>query len=67
MIEHHVIANDRRLTDDNAGSVVDEESPSDHGPGMDLNAGQHARDLGQQSGQERDAQLIQGVRDTVRP
>jgi len=46
VIERAVVADLSRLADDHAHAVVDEETPSDRGPGMDFNAGQPALPMG---------------------
>ena len=45
MVEHHVVADLGGLADHDAHAVVDEEASADRRAGMDLDAGQPARDL----------------------
>ena len=39
VIEHHLVTNDRSLSDHYSHAVVDEESPADPSPRMDLDPG----------------------------
>ena len=55
LVERDVVADDRRLADDHAHAVVDEEALADGGAGVDLDAGEEARDLGEPAREARDA------------
>jgi len=53
MVEHHVVTDLRRLTDHDAGAVVDEEAPADARTGVNLDAGRdEASELRDQAGQK---------------
>ena len=45
LVKQHVVPNDGGLADDHAHAVIDEEAPPDGGAGVDLNAGQRARNV----------------------
>ena len=47
LIEGHVIANNRVLTDHDSHAVIDEQAPSDLGSGMNFNSRKEASDLRQ--------------------
>ena len=65
MIELDVVADDRRLTDDDACTVVDEEVFADLRTGVDVDTGLGVRVLGHHARDHRDLVLIQLVRDAV--
>ena len=65
LIELDVVADDRRLADDDAGAVVDEEVFADLGAGVDVDAGRAVGIFAHDARDERHAALIQLVRDAV--
>ena len=65
LVHRHVVADLGRLADHDAGPVVDEEPASDAGGGMDLHAGDHLHHVGEHARDQRDARLVQRVRDAV--
>jgi hypothetical protein len=71
MVEHHVVADLRRLADDDAGAVVYEETLADARSWMDLDAArQYAGDLREQAryeGHTRDIQAMRDAMDEQRP
>src|SRR5260221_536961 len=66
VIEHHVIADLCRLTDHNAGSVIDEKAFPNLCPGMDLDAScNETGKLRNQAWQKRDTRLVKSVSDAM--
>src|SRR5258708_3149310 len=66
VIAQHVIADLRRLTDHNAGSVIDEKAFPNLCPGMDLDAScNETGKLRNQAWQKRDTRLVKSVSDAV--
>jgi hypothetical protein len=55
VIHGHILPDFRRLTDHHPHPVVDEESGTDHGGGVDLDSGQKAGYMGKEAGQEMEA------------
>src|ERR1039458_1959055 len=53
LIEPHATTDPRRLTDHNAGAVIDEEALADLGAGMNVNAGLRVSEFGNDPGQHR--------------
>ena len=53
LIDGHVAPDLGRLADDDARTVVDEQSLADGRPGVDLDLSQQATDLGDEPGRER--------------
>ena len=65
LIERTVVADLRRLTNDDSGTVVDEEATSDGRTGMDLNAGDRPCCLADGACGEEVSFFIQSVRDLM--
>ena len=65
LIELDVVADDRRLADDDAGAVVDEEILADLRTGVDVNAGRAVGVLAHDARDERNLALIELVRHAV--
>ncbi|MFZ0059938.1 MAG: hypothetical protein ACLQAN_03625 [Acidimicrobiales bacterium] len=57
MVQHHVVADDRRLADDDARTVIDEAPPVDRRPGMDLDPRAEPRELGYEAPEGRHVRL----------
>ena len=66
MVEGAVVADDRGLTDDNAHAVIDEETPTNVGTGMDLDTGEQACDVRQHPRRPLVTPQPQPVRETMR-
>ena len=66
LIDFHMVADDGRLADHHARTVVDKESLPDPGPGMDVDAGVGVRPLRHHSGKKRNAAGIKGMGDSMR-
>jgi hypothetical protein len=60
-----VVADDRRLADDDAHAVVDEQPLADLGAGVNLDAGEHAAEVGNDARQDGDVGVVQGVGQAV--
>ena len=60
-----VVADDRRLADDDTHTVVDEEALADLGARMDLDAGKEAPNVRYQPRRHLQPLLVQGVGDAV--
>src|SRR6266508_2736299 len=65
LVEPDVPADHRGLPDDDAGAMVDEELVPDGGPGVDVDPGERVRVLGDDPGDERDAEDVQLVGDPL--
>src|SRR5260221_4186686 len=66
VIEHHVIADLRRLTDHNAGSVIDEKAFPNLCPGMNLDTScNETGKLRNQAWQKRNRRLVKSVSDAM--
>ena len=65
LIELDVVADDRRLADDDAGAVVDEEIFADLRAGVDVNAGRTVGILAHDARDERNLALVELVRYAV--
>jgi hypothetical protein len=65
LVEHHPVADLGRLADHHAHAVIDEEAPADRGAGVDLDACEEARELGDQAGEEGHAPPVDGVGETM--
>ena len=65
LIEAHVAADDRRLADHDARSVVDEEAFADLRARMDVDAGRGMRDFRDDPREHRRAETIEHVRQTM--
>jgi hypothetical protein len=65
LVQPHALADDGRLADDDAGAVVDEEAGADGGARVDVDAGAAVRHFGHDARQQRQAQLVQLVRQAV--
>ena len=65
LIQRHIVADDRGLSDDDAAPVVNKKPFSDGRPGVDLNAGLAGPALGNPSGPEIMSLKIQFVGDPV--
>jgi hypothetical protein len=66
LVDRHVVAHLGRFADHHARAVVDEQPAADLGGRVDLDPGEHLRDVGQHARCERHAGLVEGVRDAVR-
>ena len=66
VVDRAVVADLRRLTKDDAHAVVDKELAPDLGAGVDLDAGQVARQLADKTGQEETPVVVQKMCDLVR-
>jgi hypothetical protein len=67
LIEGHVATDVRRLADDHAGGMVDEQPASELGAGMDVHPGQNPGHRRPDPGQEPEAVVPQPVVDAVGP
>jgi hypothetical protein len=67
VVHHHVVADDRRLADDDAHPVIDEAPPSDHRAGVDLDPRREPGELGDEAREKWDVQLPERVGDAVGP
>ena len=67
LIQGDIPAQLRRLTDDDAGTVVNKQPLPDGGTGMDLNAGQEPAQVGNHAGNQHPALEIKLVGNTVQP
>jgi ADP-ribose pyrophosphatase YjhB (NUDIX family) len=65
LVEAHPGADDRSLADDDAGAVIDEEAFADRRAGVDVDAGPLVGEFGDQPRDDRRAQAVQLVCDTV--
>jgi len=65
LIEEHVVADLRSLADDNAHSVIDEESPSDLRAGVYFDAGEQSRELAYDARQRVPASGVQSMGGTM--
>lgn len=65
MVEPHAIPNDRRLADDDTGSMIDEEALPDPSAGMNVNSGLRLRDRRYDARDEPRAQEMQPVSKSV--
>ena len=66
--QHHVVADLGGLADDDAHAVVDEQPPAEPGAGVDLDAGDRPRELGDQPRGQPQAGLVpHPVRQPVHP
>jgi hypothetical protein len=65
LVELHVVADDGRLADDDAGAVVDDHGVAQRRAGVDVDAGPLVRPFGQHARQERHAQFVEAVGDAV--
>lgn len=65
LVEHDPIADLGGLADHHAHAVVNEEAATNAGAGVDLDPGEEARDLRDQTGDERYATAMDGVGDAV--
>ena len=65
LIEPHVAADDRRLADDDAGAVINEEPLADLSAGMDVDAGRRMRVLGDDARDHRDAEIVEFMREAM--
>src|SRR5882724_1983388 len=63
----HVLADLRRLADDDAHAVVDEEAPPQLGRGMDLDPGEEATQVGHEAGEGIPARVPEAMRHAVNP
>src|SRR5947207_6011414 len=67
LIQGHIVANLRRLTDDHAHTVVNEQAPADPSPGMDLDASPEAGPMAENACQRRQAVGPQPVSAAMKP
>jgi hypothetical protein len=67
LIEEDIVADFRRFADDNAGSMINEETPADPGTGMDFNTGEKPIDMGDKSCREIPVMAPEGMGDPVQP
>jgi hypothetical protein len=67
VVEHDVVPDLGGCTDDDAHPVVDEESPSDDGPRVNLDAGQKPHQLGVDARGQLESVNPQEVRPAVSP
>ena len=68
VVEHDIVSYLSCLTNDNAHAMVNEETTSNSGAGMNLDTGEGTDDLGAQSGERPERlNLPHGVEHTVRP
>ena len=65
LVEAHVAADDRRLADDDACAVIDEESLADLSARVDVDAGLGMGDLGDDPRQKRRPEPVEFMRQTV--
>jgi len=65
LVERHVVADLRRLADDDPGAVVDEEPLADPRRRMDLDPGPRAREHRQRARRDRHPGRVQAVRDAM--
>ena len=65
VIERHVVADHRGLADDHAHAVVNEEAAADLGAGVDLDARDHAADVGHEAAEQAEAALPEPVRHVI--
>ncbi len=67
VVHQHVVSNDRSLTDDHAGSVIDEQPPTDGCAGMNLYTREKSRQLGKRAGGKLAVPAPQRMRKPVEP
>ena len=67
LIEGHVVADDRRFSDDDAHAMVDEQAFADLGAGMDLDAREEAGNRGNEAGRDEPLMLIEEVGQAMGP
>lgn len=67
LIEGHVVADDRRFSDDDAHAMVDEQSFADLGAGMDLDAREEAGNRGNEACRDEPLMLVEEVGQAMGP
>jgi hypothetical protein len=65
LIQSHVVTHDRGLTDDYSQPMINEQSSSDLGSGMDFDSGQESRYLREPSRKQPEAMAPQPMIDAV--
>jgi hypothetical protein len=67
LIHGHIVADFRRLADDDPGSVINEDTLADFRSWVNFNVGQEAVDVRNQAGQNRHTQFPKPVGNSVEP